>query len=166
MSRTAPQGKGRSIGEPPMMLCITTCEERFMNGKVNKGFALLFAEGIRLIECRMVESRDELPAVESRIELFERDTHTRATERCTRPCCAVEPKTSYSVVSLTAKGAGWDGLTNAAADREWFESQCTLHDWCNLFDSYSLAGYLRLDCVDDPMPEEVIIVEVRRGLAG
>lgn len=137
-----------------------------MNGQINRGFALLFAEGMRLIECRMVQSREELPSVGNRLELFERDTHTRLTERCTRPCCAVEPKASFSVVSLTMKGAGWDGLTNAVVDREWVESQCTLHDWCNLFDSYSLAGYLRLDFVDDPMPEEVIIVEVQKGLVG
>ncbi len=137
-----------------------------MNGQSIKGFALLFAEGNRLIECRMVGSRSELPSAGDRLELFERDTHTRATERCTRPCCAVEPKTSYGVVSLTTKGAGWDGLTTATADREWVESQCTMHDWCNLFDSYSLAGYLRLDFVDDPMPEEVIIVEVQKGQVG
>jgi len=121
--------------------------------------ALLFAEGERLIDCRLV---CELPPVGSAIELFERDTHVRSTEHCTRPCCAVEPKAQYVVDSLAPKGAGWDGLNAAVDDRDWEEGKCTLHQWCDLFDSYSLAGYLRLEPPFEDLPQEVVLVNVSR----
>lgn len=121
--------------------------------------ALLFAEGERLIDCRIV---DELPVAGQEIELYERDTHTRSTEHCTRPCCAVEPKAQYHIVSLTAiEGEGWDGLNRAIDNREWVEGQCRRHEWCSLFDSYSVAGYLRLEPPFEEMPVTTVIVEVR-----
>lgn len=122
--------------------------------------ALLFVEGERLIDCRLA---DHLPEIGSAIELFERDTHVRSTERCSRPCCAHEPVAPYVVDGLADKGAGWDGLNAAIADRDWEEGKCTRHEWCNLFDSYSLAGYLRLEPPFEDMPERVVLIEVKRS---
>lgn len=123
--------------------------------------ALLFAEGGRLIECRKV-APEAVPSPGASLELFERDTHARSTEHCTRACCREEAKVSHTVVALKATGAGWDGLSAAIDDRHWDEAKCTRHEWCNLFDSYTLASYLRLEPPFDEMPDEVILVEVTR----
>lgn len=124
--------------------------------------AILFAEGGRLIECQKV-APEAVPAQGAVVELFERDTHARSTEHCTRACCQHEAKVPHTVVGITATGAGWDGLNAAIGDREWDEEKCTRHEWCNLFDSYTLASYLQLEPPFEEMPDEVLLVEVRRS---
>lgn len=128
----------------------------------NRTVAILFAEGGRLIECQMV-APDAVPSQGTVLDLFERDTHARSTEHCTRACCQHEPKVSHTVVGIKATGAGWDGLNAAIEVREWDEEKCTRHEWCNLFDSYTLASYLRLEPPFEEMPDEVLLVEVRRS---
>lgn len=123
--------------------------------------AILFAEGGRLIECQIVAS-DAVPSPGAVVELFERDTHARSTEHCTRPCCQHEARVSHTVVAVKSTGAGWDGLNAAIGDRQWDEEKCTRHEWCNLFDSYSLASYLSLEPPFEEMPDEVLLVEVKR----
>lgn len=123
--------------------------------------ALLFAAGDRLFDCRIAQA-DAIPQVGAAVELNERDLHTRSHEHCTRPCCAQERTAKFIVRSASEKGSGWDGLNAAIDDRDWEEGRCTQNEWCRLFDSYSLAGYLRLDASnqDETMPERVILIEV------
>lgn len=127
--------------------------------------ALLFAKGDRLFECRLAPT-DAIPQLGETVTLPERDLHKRSHEHCTRPCCAVEPTAQYRVQSANEKGSGWDGLNAAIEDREWEEGNCTRNEWCRLFDSYSLAGYLHLDPSnwDECMPERVILIEVELEL--
>lgn len=124
--------------------------------------ALLFAAGDRLFDCRIAQA-DAIPQTGDQVELHERDLHTRSHEHCTRPCCVQEMNRTarFTVQSATEKGSGWDGLNAAIEDREWEEGNCTRNEWCRLFDSYSLAGYLGLDPSNwDRMPERVILIEV------
>lgn len=121
--------------------------------------ALLFAVGPRLIECHMACAKD-IPFVGKELELLERDLHTRSTETCTRVCCRTEPTALYRVTAVKETGASWDGLNAAIEDRAWEEGECKRHEWCNLFDSYTLASYLRLEPPFEGMPERVIVVEM------
>ncbi|MGD9681038.1 MAG: hypothetical protein AB7W16_07640 [Candidatus Obscuribacterales bacterium] len=125
-----------------------------------KTIALLFAKGDSLMECRLLAASETMPCKGDRIELPVRDTHQRSTERCTRECCAVEPTATYVVRDSSRTGSGWDGLNAAIENRDWAEGRCRHHEWCNLFDSYSLASYLGLVLPFPEMPEEVIIIEV------
>lgn len=122
--------------------------------------ALLFAAGDRLFECRLADA-NAVPNPGDEVVLNERDLHTRCHEHCSRPCCAQERTATFGVKSASEKGSGWDGLNAAIEDRDWEEGRCTRNEWCRLFDSYSLAGYLGLDPSNwDRMPERVILVEV------
>jgi len=123
--------------------------------------ALLFAKGDRLFECRIAQA-DAIPQIGDQVELNERDLHTRSHEHCTRPCCAQERTALFTVQKASEKGSGWDGLNAAIDDRDWEEGRCARNEWCRLFDSYSLAGYLRLDASnqDEIMPGRVILIEV------
>lgn len=124
--------------------------------------ALLFAAGDRLFECRLAEA-NAAPNLGDTVELHERDLHARSHEHCTRPCCVEEMnrKATFRVTSANEKGSGWDGLNAAIEDREWEEERCTRNEWCRLFDSYSLAGYLGIGPDTwDSMPERVILIEV------
>jgi len=122
--------------------------------------ALLFAAGDRLFECRLADA-SAVPNLGDEVVLNERDLHTRSHEHCTRPCCAQERTASFRVKSANEKGSGWDGLNAAIEDREWEEERCTRGEWCRLFDSYSLAGYLGIGPDNwGSMPARVILVEV------
>lgn len=124
--------------------------------------AVLFAQGDRLFECRLAAA-DALPKLADVLELHEFDLHTRSHEHCTRPCCAevLNRKARFAVRSASDKGAGWDGLNAAIEDRNWEEERCTRNEWCRLFDSYSLAGYLGIGPDTwDTMPERVVLVEI------
>ncbi len=126
--------------------------------------ALLFAQGDRLFECRLAEA-NAVPNLGDAVELHERDLHTRSHEHCTRPCCveAMTRTAQFSIKSASEKGSGWVGLNAAIEDREWEEERCTRGEWCRLFDSYSLAGYLGLDPSNwDSMPGRVILIEVEQ----
>jgi hypothetical protein len=130
--------------------------------------ALLFARGDRLFECRLAAA-DALPKLEDEVELHELDLHTRSHEHCTRPCCAevLNRKARFAVKSACDMGAGWDGLNAAIEDRDWEEERCTRNEWCRLFDSYSLAGYLGIGPDTwDAMPKRVVLVEVEPVCAG
>lgn len=125
--------------------------------------ALLFAAGDRLFECQLA---DALPAIGDEIELHERDLHTRSHEHCTQPCCveALNRKARFTVKSANEKGSGWDGLNAAIDDRDWEEGRCTKNEWCRLFDSYSLAGYLGIGPDNwDSMPARVVLIEVEQS---
>lgn len=127
--------------------------------------ALLFAAGDRLFECRLVEA-NAVPNLGDEVMLHEHDLHTRSHEHCTRACCveAMNRTASFRVKSADEKGSGWDGLNAAVADREWEEERCTREEWCRLFDSYSLAGYLGIEPESwDSMPERVILIEVEQS---
>ncbi len=129
--------------------------------------ALLFAAGDCLFECRLAET-NAVPRTGDEVVLPELDLHTRSHEHCTRPCCveAMKRTTSFRVKSASEKGSGWDGLNAAIEDREWEEERCTREEWCRLFDSYSLAGYLGIGPESwDTMPSRVILVEVERSAA-
>ena len=126
--------------------------------------ALLFAAGDRLFECRLADA-SAIPNLGEAIELHERDLHTRSHEHCTQPCCveAMNRKARFTVKSASDKGSGWDGLNAAIEDRDWEEGRCTRNEWCRLFDSYSLAGYLGIDPSNwEVMPEHVILIEVEQ----
>lgn len=127
--------------------------------------ALLFAAGDRLFECRLAQA-NALPQTGDEVVLPELDLHTRSHEHCTRSCCveAMKRTAPFRVKSTSEKGSGWDGLNAAIEDREWEEERCTREEWCRLFDSYSLAGYLGIEPESwDKMPSRVILVEVERS---
>lgn len=127
--------------------------------------ALLFAAGDRLFECRLVEA-NAVPNLGDEVMLHEHDLHTRSHEHCTRACCveAMNRTASFRVKSADEKGSGWDGLNAAVEDRDWEEERCTREEWCRLFDSYSLAGYLGIGPENwDSMPERVILIEVEQS---
>lgn len=132
-----------------------------MSQKPTGSIALFFALGNQLHDCRMVDS-DSVPAVGSTIELKERNLHTRSSEHCTRPCCAKEPTAQFRVLALSGFAGGWQGLSQVAEAREWEESACRRHEWCSLFDSYTLAGYLGLELDSESAPHAVVVVEVEK----
>jgi hypothetical protein len=135
---------------------------------------VFFARGTDLIDARLMDP-SEIPAPGSTIELKERSLHVRSTERCTRPCCKVEPTRLFKVLSsrtfasderkaqeLIQQGRGSEvppsALMQVVDDRQWDEAACSNHEWCNLFDSYTLSGYLGVDPMEEP--HSAVIVEV------
>lgn len=101
---------------------------------------VFYALGNAFIEARL-ECRDAVPELGAVVTLKERSLHTRAHEHCTRPCCAEEPTRQYRVVALSAF-AGDNALQEVANYRAWEETLCNEHEWCSLFDGYTLEGYL------------------------
>lgn len=123
--------------------------------------AIFFACGKDLIDCRMA-AKKEIPQAGSSVELPRRNLHQRSTSARPPEGSPENGTATYRVVSTTAFGAGWDGLNRVVDDRPWEEGECTDHDWCDLFDSYTLASYLKLDTSFQHMPDDAIIIEVER----
>lgn len=121
--------------------------------------AAFFARGGQLIDARVIES-SQLPASGSLVTLHARDLHTRSTERCTRPCCATEPTAAFKVETVQAFSGGFEGLSEVVESRQWDEASCRHHEWCSLFDSYSLLGYLGIAPDEGEMPGTIVVVEV------
>src|SRR5271156_1141247 len=97
-----------------------------------KTIPVFYALGKSLIEAR-VESPESLPAPGATITLKERSLHTRGSENCTRPCCAVEATRQYTVKAVMTVKAQ-DALSRIVTARAWDEKTCRRHEWCSLFD--------------------------------
>jgi hypothetical protein len=147
-----------------------------MTTKKSDEVAVFYAIGADMMEARLLQ-RAELPSVGAVIELKERSIHTRTSEHCTRPCCAVEPTRKFKVVNQTFYfNDKFDrtGATVPKAEHEpcplqevvdarpWVESLCLRHDWCRLFDVYTLLSYLRIES-KQPAVAAIIDVEVADG---
>lgn len=136
---------------------------------------VFFALGNTMLEAKLLDM-SELPAAGSLVELKERSLHVRSMERCTRPCCATEPTRMFRVVSTKTFGSDErkalqlcqegradevppEALQQVVEDRVWEESVCRNHEWCSLFDTYTLDGYLGLSDFEEPHFAVIVDVE-------
>ena len=121
---------------------------------------VFFVRGNEMLEARLLAD-SELPKAGDSVRLKDRSLHVRINEHCTRPCCAHEPMRDFRVTSVRVLHSGKteDAFDQVLANRQWQESTCTAHEWCRLFDSYSLAAYLGLEDFDLPGRAAIVDVE-------
>lgn len=130
----------------------------------NDMVGVFFARGTSIMEARMMPAA-EIPEPNAIIELKERSLHVRTNEHCTRPCCATEPVKSFQVVSKRLfqsreQSGSSSALDQVIGDRQWDELNCDKHhEWCSLFDSYSLISYLGLRSLAEPTLAAIVEVE-------